>query len=133
MGKCRRHFRHGKRRRASNPCSTYRIKRYMRRYVRCCEINPASVCFNFKTLVLLSSSFSSYAVDNRGLVVRSWVGGKRFFSFSRKIHSCSGTQKTLTGALSFGLMQPEREADHFCLLPKLTKGRSLSSLFCMSS
>ena len=61
--------------------------------VRCCEINPVSVCFNFKTQVLLNLSFSSFAVHNRGIVVRCWVGGKRLFPLSRMIHSYSGTQK----------------------------------------
>jgi len=124
VGKCRRHFRHGKRRRASNPCSSYRIKRYMRRCdVRCCEINPASFCFNFKTQVL---SFSSYEVDNRGIVVRCREGAK---DFSRSPVRCSGTQKTLTGALSLGLMQPVREADRLLLpIAKANNGQSPISI-----
>jgi len=51
--------------------------------------------------------------------------GKRFFPFSRKIHSCSGTQKTLTEALSLGLMQPEHDADHLLLpISETDKGQS---------
>lgn len=129
MGKCRRHFRHGKRRRASNPCSTSRIKRYMRRCdVRCCEINPASVSVS-KNRFYRTWSFSSYEVDNRGIVVRCRVGGNRFFPFSSTL--LRDPKKTLTGALSFGLMQPVRGADHFRLLPRLTMGRALVPFFRM--